>query len=324
VRVYQDTAQIDDSDDSIVRRYDHPKWGNVVDYGLLVDTNELHFIFNVGEKTLLEAAFWYKGDSIFGNTSLILLFGRVIPKLDPKVGYLPSIEGIFFDKTVRSDKSPDTWVTPYIRPFIMTAGYIHYFPLFVLGQILPLCTKMDNIEVDKDGNYIVRAGSLTWTIPQIRGDIQKNGIIITKGTTNYNLGLLTPSLGNLTVLPSGSKLIGVYTARNGEVLTITENEMTTTQLKSTFSLGGRDDCAIGYAGADTVVMIYYPLVIVHFKAFAYDENFDPMEDRFEGYLAAGHEWPPLPTGGGGGGGGGGSSGLLFGLVGLMALAFMAK
>ena len=329
VRTYENVTIVPDNDTALVTHITHAKYGNVVVYVIDADSNSLHLLFHEGdEKNLLEVSFLYEEDTTFGKDKFVLRFERVIPegKLDRSIGYLNTIEGIFRDERVNLNASPDKWVQPFARPVIITAGYIHYFPLFVLGSLLPACTKMDAVDVDKDGNYIVTdRDSFTWTIPGTLVDIQNNGILLTDSSTTYKLKKVSDlRASGLSTFGSGSKLLGNYKSRDGEELTIHEDEINTNQFTSKFSLNGSQKCAIGYAEANTVVMIYYPLVIVHFGAFTYDEDFNPMKERVQGYLADGEEWPPLPSGGGGGGGGGGSSGLLLGLVGLMALAFMAK
>ena len=327
VRAYEDAIEVPDNDVAMGRMDTHPKYGKVAVYVIDVDKNSLHLVFDEGEKNLLQVAFLYEEDTTFAKeNTFVLLFNRVLSgmHLDPTIN-LRTIEGIFVDERFNINNSPDTWVAPFAPPTMITAGYIHYFPLFAFGHLSPSCVKIDKVEVDTNGSYIVTAGPLTWTIPGSRQEIHNNGITLTEGKTNYKMDLYSAIRTSGTPLGSGSKLIGTYKSREGEELTLSANDITVNQLKMKHALAGDQKCYIGYAGANTVVMIYYPLVIVHFNAFANDVTFTPEADKFVTYLADGEEWPPLPSGGGGsGGGGGGSSGLLFGLVALIALAFMAK
>jgi hypothetical protein len=325
VRSFEDTWEVDDYDASVVTQLVDKTFGNVVDYAFLVEKNTFHLTFDAAVTKLLRASLDYKEDRLFGATDFNLVFTQTPVKLAKDVNRLFSREGIFVDEKLDLNDSPDTWAPPFVRPFMVTAGYIHYFPLMVLGAVQE-CYEMNTIIKDTDDNYIVKdKDSKTWTIPvDIRGD----GITLTTDSgKNYKcdwLSFIRINASYTTTLDATSPLIGTWTNPIGEELTISEDEISAPQFKSKFILKGVEKCAVGYAGANTVLMLYYPYIVVHFDAHTYNADFARKKDRIMMYLAAGHNWPSMPSGGGGGGGGGGSSGLLLGLVGLMALAFMAK
>ena len=324
VRSFEDTWEVDDFDASVVTQLVDKTLGNVVDYAFLVEKNTFHLTFDAAVTKLLRVSLDYKEDRLFGTTDLNLVFERRPVKLASDVDRLFSREGIFIDEKLNPDDSPDTWALPFVRPFMVTAGYIHYFPLMVLGAVQE-CYEMDTIIKDKDDNYIVKADSKTWTIlVDIRGD----GITLTTASGKVFkcdwLSFIRINSSFTTDLDATSPLIGTWTDPIGEELTISEDEISAPQFKSKFILRGHEKCCVGYAGANTVLMLYYPYIVVHFDAHTYTADFARKKDRMVMYIAAGHNWPSMPSGGGGGGGGGGSSGLLLGLVGLMALAFMAK
>lgn len=295
--------------------------------------NTLIFTFLQNPMRLVWVYVRYKHDNIFGDvlpTSYIRLqLAKLKGDFDIDRDFVHYIEGLYIDYTLDpSNPGPPSSWKDVKRPMLASIGAMYFPPIWDWyereeGEFVGVMERTPgHLFVEDDHNQH------EWLFPENYTKLREGMKYTYRGV---DMGLyrrvaplkFQPGKTTIWSFPPDSKFLGKWTTEDGDELTIEDAQFNNGYFGHAFILTGNQDFWYGYIGAQHIVMIYYPLLIVHYNAHCYDAKNKSLDEGKYTYLAPGHSWAAWPSESKGGGGGG-SSGIFPAAVGLLALMFLVK
>ena len=309
--------------------------GDIFKYTLPIHAkNALIFTFLRNPIRLVYVHVRYKHDYVFGNvlpnSHILLQLSKLRGDFDIDRDFVQYMEGLYIDYTLDPSNPgpPSSWKDAK-RPMLASIGAMYFPPVWDWyereeGEFVGTMERTPGgLYVEDDRNQH------DWLFPE---NLQKMRDGVKYKYRNVDMGLyrrvaplsFKPAKTTIWSFPPDSKVFGKWTTEDGDELTIEETQFNNGYFGHAFILTGDQDFWYGYIGAQHPVMIYYPLLIVHYNAHCLDFKGKSLDEGKYTYLAPGHSWADWPSESTGGGGGGNSSGVFPAAVGLLALMFLVK